>query len=42
VAEARNVHTGSRIFVGDVDIKNEKDELVAKSLVTYYLLKERR
>ena len=41
VAEARNVHKGSRIFVGDVDIKNEKDELVAKSLVTYYLLKQR-
>ncbi|MDH5481466.1 MAG: PaaI family thioesterase [Candidatus Bathyarchaeota archaeon] len=42
VAEARNIHTGSRIFVSDVDVRNEKDELIAKSLVTYYLLKSRQ
>lgn len=40
VAEARNVYEGSRIFVGDVDVSNGKGELVAKSLVTYYILKE--
>lgn len=40
VAEARNVHKGSRIFVSDVDVRNEED-LIAKSLVTYYLLKDR-
>jgi len=39
VAEARNVHEGSRIFVSDVEIKNE-GTLVAKSLVTYYLVKD--
>jgi uncharacterized protein (TIGR00369 family) len=38
VAEARNVHTGSGIFVSDVDIKDGEDNLVAKGLVTYYLI----
>lgn len=42
IAEARNVHEGSKIFVSDVDVKNEKGDLVAKSLVTYYLLKARK
>ncbi len=41
IAEARNIHEGSRIFVADVEVKNDKGILVAKSLVTYYLLKER-
>jgi len=39
VAEARTCSKGSRIFVSDVEIKNIKDKLIAKSLVTYYLLK---
>jgi acyl-CoA thioesterase len=39
VAEARNVHCGSRIFVSDVDVKDNNGTLIAKSLVTYYLLK---
>jgi uncharacterized protein (TIGR00369 family) len=39
VAEARNIHKGSRIFVCDVELKNGKDNMVAKSLLTYYLLK---
>ena len=38
VAEARNIHKGSRIFVGDVDVKDGRGDLIAKSLVTYYLL----
>jgi acyl-CoA thioesterase len=41
VAEARTVHEGSRIFVGDVEVKNEIGDLVAKSLVTYYLVQSR-
>lgn len=40
-AEARNLHKGSRIFVSDVEVKNSRGDLIAKSLVTYYLLKER-
>lgn len=39
VAEARNVHEGSRIFVSDVQVRN-KGTLVAKSLVTYYMVKD--
>lgn len=42
VAEARNIHTGSRIFVSDVEVRNGKGDLIAKSLVTYYLLKDKR
>jgi uncharacterized protein (TIGR00369 family) len=41
-AEARNIHAGSRIFVSDVDLKDEEGVLIAKSLVTYYLLKGKR
>ncbi len=39
IAEARNVHKGSRILVCDVDVKDENGSLIAKSLVTYYLVK---
>lgn len=41
VAEARNVHEGSRIFVSDVEVKNA-GKLVAKSLVTYYIVKDEK
>ena len=41
IAEARNIHKGSRIFVSDVEVKNGKGNLIAKSLVTYYLLKHK-
>ena len=39
VAEARTVHRGSKISVSDVEVKNDKDRLVAKSLITYYLMR---
>lgn len=38
VAEAKTVHKGSKILVSDVEVKDNKGKLVAKSLVTYYLL----
>ena len=41
VAEARNIHKGSRILVSDVEVKNGKGDLIAKSLITYYLLKNK-
>jgi acyl-CoA thioesterase len=41
IAEARNIHEGSRIFVSDVEVKNGEGDLVAKSLLTYYLLKDK-
>ena len=40
VAEAQTVHEGSEIFVSDVEVKNGEGPLIAKSLVTYYLLKD--
>jgi len=42
IAEARVVHKGSTISVSDVEVKDDKGRLVAKSLVTYYLRKESR
>ncbi len=42
VAEARNVHKGSRIFVGDVDVRSGRGDLIAKSLVIYYLVEDKR
>ena len=37
VAEARIVHKGKTISVSDVEVKDNKGRIVAKSLVTYYL-----
>jgi len=36
-AEARTVHKGKTISLSDVEVKDDKGRLVAKSLVTYYL-----
>ena len=36
-AEARIVHKGKTISLSDVEVKDDKGRLVAKSLVTYYL-----
>lgn len=41
-AEARNIHKGSKIFVSDVEVKNGVGELVAKALITYYLVQTTR
>ena len=37
IAEARIVHQGQTISLSDVEVKDDKGRLVAKSLVTYYL-----
>jgi len=42
VAEARNLHKGSTIFVSDVEVKNSRGTLIAKSLVTYYIVKNKQ
>jgi acyl-CoA thioesterase len=39
IAEARVVHKGYTISVSDVEVKDDKGRLVAKSLVTYYIRK---
>ncbi|MEM3628094.1 MAG: PaaI family thioesterase [Candidatus Bathyarchaeia archaeon] len=38
IAEARKIYSGSRIMVCDVEVKNYEN-LIAKCLVTYYLIK---
>ena len=42
VAEARIIHRGSKIFVADAEVKNSEGSLIAKGLVTYYLLESKR
>jgi acyl-coenzyme A thioesterase PaaI-like protein len=39
VVQARSVHESSRIFVSDVEVKNEGN-IVGKNLITYYLVKD--
>ena len=41
IAEARTIHRGSRIFVGDVEVKNNEGLLLAKSIVTYYIIEKK-
>ena len=38
-AEARVAHKGSNLALGDVDVFNEKGELIAKAQATYMILK---
>lgn len=38
VAEAKTIHKGSKISVSDVEVKTDEGCLVAKSLVTYFLV----
>ena len=37
IAEARSVHKGHAISLSDVEVRDDKGRLVAKSLVTYYI-----
>jgi len=41
IAEAKIVHKGFTISVSDVEVKDNKGRLVAKSIVTYYLRKKK-
>ena len=41
VAEARSIHKGSKISVSEVDVKDSRGILVAKSLVTYYIVEDK-
>lgn len=41
-AEARIVHKGNKISLSDVEVKDDKGRLVAKGLVTYYLISRKR
>ena len=40
VAEAKIIHKGTMTAIGDVDVRDEKDNLIAKGLVTYAIFKK--
>ena len=40
IAEAKIVHKGSQTAIGDVDVRDEKNYLVAKGLATYAIFKK--
>ncbi|MGD8292970.1 MAG: hypothetical protein PVF37_14780 [Desulfobacterales bacterium] len=40
LAEAKIVHRGTMTAIGDVEVRNEDDVLVAKGLVTYAIYKK--
>jgi uncharacterized protein (TIGR00369 family) len=42
IAEAKIVHKGSQTAIGDVDVRDENDALIAKGLATYAIMKKRQ
>ena len=42
MAEAKIVHKGTQTAIGDVDVKDDNDALVAKGLATYAIFKKRQ
>jgi uncharacterized protein (TIGR00369 family) len=42
IAEAKIVHKGTQTAVGDVDVRNERGDLIAKGLATYAIFKKDR
>ena len=42
VAEAKIVHKGGNIAIGDVEIRNSDGALIAKALATYMVMKQER
>jgi len=41
MAEAKIVHKGTQTAIGDVDVKDDNDALIAKGLATYAIFKKR-
>ena len=42
IAEAKIIHRGSQTAVGDVEVRDEHDALIAKGLATYVIIKNRQ
>ena len=40
IAEAKIVHKGTMTAIGDVEVRDEKDNLIAKGLATYAIIKK--
>ncbi len=41
VAEARIIHKGSQTAIGDVEVRDENNNLIAKGLTTYAIVKKK-
>jgi acyl-CoA thioesterase len=41
IAEAKIVHKGTMTAIGDVEVRDEKDNLIAKGLATYAVFKKK-
>ena len=41
IAEAKIIHKGSQTAVGDVEVRDEQDVLIARGLATYAIFKKR-
>ena len=39
IAEAKVIHKGRNTALGDIEVRNEKGELIAKALATYMIIK---
>ena len=42
IAEAKIVHKGGNLAIGDVEIRNSEGTLIAKALATYMVMKQER
>ena len=42
IAEAKIVHKGGNIAIGDVEIRNSEGSLIAKALATYMIMKQEK
>ena len=42
IAEAKIVHKGGNLAIGDVEIRNSEGTLIAKALATYMIMKQER
>jgi len=42
IAEAKIVHRGTQTAIGDVEVRDENDSLIAKGLATYAIFKKNR
>ena len=41
VAEAKIIHKGTQTAIGDVEVRDEKEDLIAKGLATYAIFKRK-
>jgi len=42
IAEAKIIHKGSKTAIGDIDVRNSKDEVIAKCTATYMIIQKNK